>query len=144
MNIRAVLPGDFVPDVIVAGELIEHLPNAGVFFIQLKELFPGKVLLASTPNATSLTNVVLACVSRESNHHDHVQVFSYKTLNTLCVRAGFSKWKLVPYRVYYTEMALRNRGLRRALVHGAEAVIGTLERIFPLLSLGMLLHVDRL
>src|SRR5204862_5204699 len=61
---RAALDdGNF--DVIVAGELIEHLSDALAFLRRIKAQFPGKELLISTPNATSLANVLLAFGARE-------------------------------------------------------------------------------
>jgi hypothetical protein len=136
--------GEWKPDMIVAGELLEHLPNALGFLIGLKRLFPRQPLILSTPNATSLTNGLLGAASRESNHHDHLQIYSYKTLNTLCLRAGLDDWQVVPYHVKFTEMAMRMDGITRRLVLGAETVVGWLETAFPLLAGGVILDVKRL
>jgi hypothetical protein len=140
----AVLPGDADPDVIVAGELIEHLTDPTAFLRQIKILFEGRRFIASTPNATQLSNVLLGIASRESNHRDHLQVFSYKTLTTLCSRTGFADWRLVPYHVQYTEMALRTGGLRRTLVHMSQALVTGAETAFPLLSAGFIIDVRRI
>jgi Methyltransferase domain len=131
-------------DVVVAGELIEHLPNALGFLCQLKQLFSGKEFIASTPNATSLYNTLLATTRRESSHHDHLQIYSYKTLSTLCRNAGFEEWAIVPYHAYFTEMELRTRGMGRWLIRGTERAINLAETIFPLLSGGLLLHVSKI
>jgi hypothetical protein len=85
--------------------------------------------------------VVLALASRESNHHDHLQIFSVKTLNTLCLRAGFQDWEIIPYHVYFTEMLLRSTGLRRFLVEISENLVNLAEGLFPLLSGGLILHI---
>lgn len=138
--IRAALaPADI--DVIVAGELIEHLPNALEFLRALKRHFPGKALIASTPNATSLTNGLLALARRENCHSDHLQVYSYKTLATLCRNASVDAFGIIPYHQYYTEMILRQRGLRRLGVRAAERVVNVAESAFPLLSGGLILHI---
>jgi len=129
----------FAPDVIVAGELLEHLPNALSFLEQLRRLFSGRRLLLTTPNATSVTNGLLAAFHRESNHPDHLQIYSFKTLSTLCRRAGFLSWEMVPYHVRFTEMALRSSGLRWLAVRGAERAVQALESAVPLWSGGMLL-----
>jgi hypothetical protein len=131
-------------EVVVAGELIEHLPNALAFLEQLRRLFPGRELIATTPNSTSLTNVLLAVLSRESNHHDHLQIYSYKTLCTLCRRVGFPAWDVVPYHVRYTEMALRSGPVRRRIVGGVEAMVNACEWALPLLSGGLILHVPNM
>jgi SAM-dependent methyltransferase len=128
-------------EVVVAGELLEHLPDPLAFLRQLRRLYAGCELLLTTPNATALSNVVLALASRESNHHDHLGVFSIKTLNTLCLRAGFQDWEIVPYHVYFTEMIFRLHGAPRLLVQTAERMVNWGEWLFPMLSGGLILHV---
>jgi len=142
--LEAVLPPEARPDVIVAGELLEHLPDPTAFFRQIKMLFEGRQLIASTPNATQLSNVLLALGYRESNHQDHLHVFSFKTLTTLCSRAAFEEWSLIPYHVRYTEMALRTAGVRRELVRMAESLLAGVEVVFPLLSSGYIINVSRI
>jgi len=129
-------------DVVVAGELIEHLPDASSFLVSLRGagFRPGAELLLTTPNATGLHNVVLACMRRESAHRDHLAVYSYKTLSTLCLRAGFSEWRLVPYFVRFTEMRNAQRGLARAGVGIAERLINATEWLFPMLAGGWIVH----
>lgn len=131
-------------DLIVAGELIEHLPDTTAFLRQLKTLFPGRELIISTPNATSLANTILALGSRESNHPDHLQIYSFKTLNTHCLRANLEDWSFVPYHVYFTEMSLQASGPKRTLIKMAERIVNTAEFLFPMLSGGLILHVKKL
>ena len=131
-------------DVVVAGELIEHLPDALSFLRAVKARWPGRRLILSTPNATSFTNVVLGAARRESNHRDHLQIYSFKTLHTLCLRAGCESWTVVPYHVRFTEMALRLAGARRAMVGAAEGAVHLWERCFPLHAGGLILDVDRI
>ena len=131
-------------EVVVAGELIEHLPDALAFLEQLRRLFPGRELVATTPNATSLTNVLLGVASRESTHRDHLQIYSHKTLCTLCRRVGFPAWDVVPYYVRYTEMALRSGPVQRGIVGGVEAMVNACEWVVPLWSGGLILHVARM
>jgi SAM-dependent methyltransferase len=133
--------GGLACDVIVAGELIEHLPDPLAFLRQLRRLYAGRELLLTTPNATSLSNTLLALASRESNHLDHLAIFSVKTLNTLCLRAGFQEWEILPYHVYFTEMIFRMTGPSRWLVRGAERMVNWGEWMFPMLSGGLILHV---
>jgi SAM-dependent methyltransferase len=131
-------------EILVAGELLEHLPEPLAFLRQIQRLYPGKQLVLTTPNATSVANVLLAMAKRESNHHDHLQIFSIKTLNTLCLRAGFQEWNLVPYHVYFTEMILRAKGLGRLFVQTAERMVNWTETAFPMLSGGLILHVTKI
>jgi hypothetical protein len=129
-------------EIIIAGELIEHLPNTLSFFSYLKKTFPGKKLICSTPNATNLSNILLAHFKRESCHIDHFQVYSYKTLNTLCRTAQFNSWQIIPYHVKYTEAILRSKGLKKIFVQFCEKTINLIESIFPLTAGGYLVEID--
>lgn len=128
-------------DVIVAGELIEHLPNTLDFFSHLKKNFAGKRLICSTPNATSASNLLLSLFKRESCHIDHYQVYSYKTLNTLCRTTGFSSWEIIPYHVKFTEMIMSASGIKRGLVKNAEKTMNGIEYLFPLTGGGYIIDV---
>lgn len=135
---------DFNPDIIVAGELIEHLPNVLNFFKNIKQFYGGKELICSTPNAASYTNSKLSLIKRESCHKDHLQIYSFKTLNTLCLLTGFDDWEIIPYHVYFTEMILGSAGLKRIIVKSVEKIINVLERIFPLASGGLILYIRKI
>jgi len=130
-------------DLAVAGELIEHLPDALGFLKKVKASFAGRQLILTTPNATSVSNAILGLASRESNHKDHLQIFSYKTLHTLCLRAGFEDWTIVPYHVHFSEMILRANGASQKLLKGAERMVNTWERFFPMQAGGLILDVVR-
>ena len=142
MDLAGVVEMDAV-DLVVAGELIEHLPDTLGFMSGLRERFPGRELVLTTPNATSLTNLLLAFAGRENSHRDHLQIYSFKTLNTLCQRAGFTEWEIRPYYMYYTEMMLRTGPVARTLVRAAQAGVNLGEALFPLLAGGLVLHVRR-
>lgn len=128
-------------DIIIAGELIEHLPNTVEFFLSIKKNFNGKRLIFSTPNATSFSNMVLSLFKRESAHEDHLQVYSYKTLNTLCKWAKFDSWEIIPYHVKYTEMILRQTGAKKQLIKSFEGIVNSFETIFPMSAGGYIVDV---
>ena len=128
-------------DVIVAGELIEHISDVSKFLQLMKELYPGKTLLLTTPNATSLTNVLLAFFDRESSHKDHIQIFSYKTLYSLFLKNGLKKFKIIPYHVRFTEMYFQSSKFKRFFIGLAENTINFFENIFPLLSGGYVVNI---
>lgn len=127
-------------DIVVAGEFIEHIENPLRFFSNIKQKFPGMELVVSTPNGVCFANTLLGSIGREVQHPDHLHNFTFKTLNTLCMRAGFQEWEIVPYRFYATEMILKSRGMHRLLVVLVEKCIRLVERIFPLLSFGYVVH----
>jgi len=150
-----VLPGDVMnltsmpreawnAEVIVAGELLEHLPRPLDFLHEIRASFRGNALVLSTPNATSVSNVGLAALGRESSHRDHLQLYSVKTLNTLAVRSGFARWSILPYYVRYTEMALRAGAVGRASILMIERLVNVVEWTFPLLAGGLILHVHEI
>jgi SAM-dependent methyltransferase len=128
-------------DVIVAGELIEHLPDASKFLRLMKNLYPGKMLVLTTPNATSLTNILLAMFNRESNHKDHTQIYSYKTLYSLCLKNELNKFKIIPYQVRFTEMYLKLSKFKGFFIGIAERFINFLENIFPMFSGGYMITI---
>lgn len=82
------------PDVIVAGEIIEHLSNPGRFLHAVKPLMgPATTLLLTTVNAyCGMRFVIYALRGRggraEPVHPDHVAYYSYSTLHLLLERHG--------------------------------------------------------
>lgn len=128
-------------DVIVAGEFIEHIENPLEFFREMKIRFDGHQLIVSTPNGVAFANTLLGCIGREVQHHDHLHNFTYKILNTLCVRSEFKSWEIIPYRFYATEMLLASSGVKRVLVSMVERSIRLVEWAFPLLSFGYVLRI---
>lgn len=132
---------DAAIDVIVAGEFIEHIEELSQFFANMKRRFPGRTLLVSTPNGLAFSNVLLGTIGREAQHPDHVHLFTFKILNTLCDRAGFADWKTIPYRFYATEMILGSRGMRKLSARCAEPLVRLVEKIFPLLSFGYVVQI---
>lgn len=128
-------------DILVAGEVIEHIDDAMKFLLLVKKFYKGKTLVLSTPNTTGLSNILLALFKRESNHKDHVHMFSYKILNTISSRAGFKKYKITPYYVQYPEMYNASKGLKKITVRLTEKLINLFEWLFPLLSQGYILEI---
>lgn len=127
-------------DLIVAGEFIEHIAPPIDFFRTMKERFPGRELIISTPNGVTFANTLLGATGREVQHPDHVQVFTFKILNTLCERAGFADWQILPYRFYATEMILNSTGGKRVAAELVEAFIRAVEYMCPLLSFGYIVR----
>jgi 2-polyprenyl-3-methyl-5-hydroxy-6-metoxy-1,4-benzoquinol methylase len=83
-------PGVQPPDVIVCGEIIEHLANPGYFLERLHAQFTGIPVVISVPNGTSAPAAVHLRDSIENVNKDHVAWYSWKTLNTLLTRYGYS------------------------------------------------------
>jgi len=77
-------------DVVVAGELIEHLSNPGLFLEGIKRFIsPEGLLLISTINAFCLRRFIRVAFGRESVHQDHKCYFSHSTLTRLLLGHGY-------------------------------------------------------
>ena len=107
------LPQKF--DTIVAGELIEHLSNPGLFLDRVREhLAPEGRLVVTTPNAFSLLYVLYALLKfpRTCPNPEHTCWFCPQTFQELVRRSGFRAihWELIedyrtekqrlPYRAF--------------------------------------------
>ncbi len=89
-------------EVVVAGEVIEHLGAPGPFLDAMAALVaPGGVLVLTTPNASGFLNSAAALARREVNHPDHVLLFSWRTLSTLLARHG---WEVAETACYVPEV----------------------------------------
>ncbi len=90
-------------DLIVAGEIIEHLPNpAGLLESCLKHLAPGGQLIITTPNAFSLIHVAQAVLrGRVQNDPAHIMLFDMTTLSHFLQSVG--KNRLHGRILYYEE-----------------------------------------
>ena len=114
-------------DVVVAGEVIEHLDDPGSFLQGVHHLVaPGGVLVVTTPNATGLVNAFALLGNFEVNHPDHVVMFTCRTLDGMLGRHG---WEPFEHRVYVQEVKSEGVTTRdKVLSTGARAVLG-LERV---------------
>ncbi|MCB1006727.1 MAG: class I SAM-dependent methyltransferase [Acidimicrobiales bacterium] len=85
-------------DLVIAGEVIEHLDDPGSFLDGLHGLLaPGGTLVLTTPNASGLLNGFAALAGAEINHPDHVVLFSWRTLTNLLRRHGWEHVRTATY-----------------------------------------------
>lgn len=139
-NLTAIIKS-FQPDIIVAGELIEHVEAPMPWLRHLAAAAPGKRFVMTTPNATSLINIALAMLGRENCHEDHLAIFSFKTLSTISCRIPLENATIRPY--YYDAQLFRGR------FHGAVAplinlvdysILRPAQFMFPLAAFGLILE----
>jgi 2-polyprenyl-3-methyl-5-hydroxy-6-metoxy-1,4-benzoquinol methylase len=79
-------------DVVVAGEIIEHLSNPGLFLESIKPVLSASraTLLLTTVNAYCAYRFAYSVLTRrESVHPDHVYYFSRRTLTKLLTVHGY-------------------------------------------------------
>jgi cyclopropane fatty-acyl-phospholipid synthase-like methyltransferase len=87
-------------DTIVAGELIEHLSNPGMFFSRCRaHLKPNGRIIITTPYAFALLYILYAFIKfpKTCQNEEHSVWFCPETLIELAFRSGFhvDQWDLI-------------------------------------------------
>ena len=83
-------------DLIVAGDVLEHMTNPGLFLARAADALEEQgTLVISVPNAFSFNVLKYAVTTGEPTHKDHTYFFSVKTLVELCRRFGFAPVALI-------------------------------------------------
>lgn len=115
-------------DVVIAGEIIEHLDDPGAFLSLLHDLVrPGGELVLTTPNASGLVNGFAAVAGAEINHPDHVVLFSWRTLTNLASRHG---WEHVESATYVPVFkGAPAKGIKLRIMRMAGQAVLALERL---------------
>jgi len=105
-------------EIILAGEIIEHLSNPGLFLESLKPLLrdsPARLIL-TTVNAYCAYRFFYSLFMRdESVHPDHVSYYSKKTLTTLLTRHGYDVEHVCFYPIGREHKRYINQGRARLL-----------------------------
>lgn len=76
-------------EIVLCGEVLEHLSNPGWFLTRLKRQYPGVPVIVTVPNA--FTDIARRHLARgyENVNGDHCAWYSPKTLRVLLERAGY-------------------------------------------------------
>jgi predicted TPR repeat methyltransferase len=98
--------GDTRFDLIIAGDVIEHLANQGSFLAGCREaLTADGTLLVTTVNAYGITRFAKALLNHEAVHPEHTAYSSHQTLKRLlsmsvfrAVSVGYYRCEPVPDR----------------------------------------------
>lgn len=131
----------FRPDLIVAGELIEHTPNTLGWLRRLAACAPGTAVLLTTPNATSIVNLLLALANRENCHPDHLHVYSVRTIHTLAARVPIHAVSIRPYFYDPHLFFARVPGWVAPAVKLADwLVLRPLQWAFPMTAFGLIVE----
>ena len=78
-------------EIIIAGEVLEHVNNPGLFLSESKKsLDDGGLLVITVPNAFFVVRIVRLLFGKEDVHPDHVAYYSEKTLLELLRRYGYA------------------------------------------------------
>jgi len=83
-------------DIVLAGEIVEHLYNMGLFLDSAwRALRPDGLLIITTPNAYAMSFWAYSLVARvERCHPEHTCYYSPQTLSYIVTRHGFAIEKL--------------------------------------------------
>jgi SAM-dependent methyltransferase len=114
-------------DTIVAGELIEHLPNPGAFLNACrKHLGPGGRLVLTTPYAFNMFSSIYAWLKfpHTCSNPEHTTWFCPTTLSQLAVNCGYRVESLTLVRDYRPDLPSRTGRMVGAFAR-------TVGRIFP-------------
>jgi len=92
-------------DVILAGEMIEHLANPGLFLRGVRRFMdPGSLLVITTVNAYCAFRIIYYALrgrggTAEPVHPDHVAYYSYSTILHLLSKAGLDARRVLFYDI---------------------------------------------
>jgi hypothetical protein len=93
----ARLPVSGAVDLIIAGEVLEHLTNPGWLLTRLLRQFPTTPLIVTVPNAFSSAGAKHIARGIENVNIDHVAWYSPTTIATLLTRCGYANGALFYY-----------------------------------------------
>ena len=120
----------FQPEIVLAGELFEHLDRAGLALENFRRLMaPGCRLVITVPNAFSLRSLLHVLKGYEKVARDHVSYYSYSNVRELAARNGFGLEKVSWYR--YSQV-------RQPIDRLLDLVIGPVLWVWPQLSEGLI------
>jgi SAM-dependent methyltransferase len=128
-------------DVLVAGEIVEHLDAPGPFLRAMRVLArPDGLLVLTTPNAYRTLNFLAPLSGSELVHPDHTAWHSPQTLRTLLERSGWRVERIAYYRNPRRKVG-RDAGPRHFLAghaaNVARATLGAAGRLAPYWSDGI-------
>lgn len=113
-------------DVIVAGDIIEHLDNVSGFLESCKRhLRPGGALLLSTPNPWHWKFIIQAVLKKEvPNNPEHTCWFCPRTMRQLLARHGMGLSDIrFGSRYWRDRLVPLPRGVKHTSWHGAAGVV---------------------
>jgi len=108
---------------IFAGDIIEHLPNPGLFLDHCRmHLAPGGALIITTPNAFNLFVLAGKLMHQEPPvNKDHTCYFNSKTIACLLTKVG---WSVEEYHYLYTLNITYSESYKKKFLNGLYRLLG--------------------
>lgn len=120
----------FEPEIVIAGELLEHLDRAGLVLENCRRwMQPSSKMVITVPNAFSVRNLLHVLRGYEKVAPDHVSYYSYSNVRELAERNGFQLDRVNWYRY-----SPARKGIDRVV----DAAISPLLWMWPQLSEGLI------
>jgi len=99
------LEGTF--DVVVVGDIVEHLSNPGLMFEGLRRVCNERTsIVITTPHSFGLLSFLKHCLGRFVEGNEHVMTFNAQNIENLCARHGFG---IVSIDTCYQKHAMTQR-----------------------------------
>jgi 2-polyprenyl-3-methyl-5-hydroxy-6-metoxy-1,4-benzoquinol methylase len=100
-------------DVIVAGEILEHVLNPGLFLNSIRSVCHREsIVIITTPNFAPIKRLPRLLWRNEVIHPDHVAYYSVSTLTRLL---NLSHYQVEEWHTYWTDVGRVSRIANRAL-----------------------------
>uniref|UniRef100_A0A6M3JFS9 Putative methyltransferase n=1 Tax=viral metagenome TaxID=1070528 RepID=A0A6M3JFS9_9ZZZZ len=100
-------------EIVVCGEVIEHLSNPGMFLDELRTSYPTQMKIISVPNAFSNGHQGWIKKGQENTNKDHVAYYTYVTLKGLLSKHGY---KIEEFYWYDNPEHIQIQGLNEGMV----------------------------
>lgn len=129
-------------DIVIAGEILEHLSNVGNFLKGMRELLlkHKAEMVITVPNAYSIRHFKAIKIGREVVHPDHNYYFSYVTLKVLLQKFLLTVKDISLYNTPYVEIKGFSYTSIRGLLHQYD--IRRQIKRSPFLSEGLIFIVE--
>lgn len=119
-------------NIILAGEIIEHLENPGLFLKAFNKLADKNTeLIITTINTPTLKSFIRALGKKEMVHHDHVCYYSIRTLSQLLNRFNI----VITKYYYYNAPPVSESGITMGIFNKISKIFCS---FFPMLGDGLI------
>ncbi len=99
---------DIVPDVVVMGEIIEHISNPGLALSNIRATLMSDTtqLLVTMPNALDASNFLYGLFRLEAQDPSHVATYTPRLFESLCQKVGL---RILDLKYYQMGISTANR-----------------------------------